>query len=205
MRWAFATSSMLVLLSGCVGDTPSASNADSGPAAGEEGGACYADKTCNKNKPLVCLSNLCVKFEQDGGTDAASDVAIDAGGSCSATKTTDGTSVYCTNGTTCERPAKFCCTITKSLQCGATACGDPVTLNCDDSADCTGQQVCCTTMTLTNTSTCPYQTGADTAGSQCKNSCGSGELELCGKDSACGGGKTCHSATYLGTTFGICN
>ncbi len=57
----------------------------SGPAQGEEGGACYPNGTCNSG--LTCLSKLCVSMTTDSGvdvasndapTESASDVAVDA-------------------------------------------------------------------------------------------------------------------------------
>lgn len=46
----------------------------SSPTAGTEGGACYANGTCNSG--LSCLSNLCVKENTDSGVDASSDGAV---------------------------------------------------------------------------------------------------------------------------------
>jgi hypothetical protein len=49
----------------------------SGPAAGDEGGACFPNATCNTG--LTCLSNLCVKVPSDAGADAnVPDVSSDA-------------------------------------------------------------------------------------------------------------------------------
>ena len=48
----------------------------SGPAQGEERGACYPNGTCNTG--LSCLSNVCVVAGADAGMDAGNDAGMDA-------------------------------------------------------------------------------------------------------------------------------
>jgi hypothetical protein len=194
---------LVTLFVGCVGDAPTAT--DGGARAGEEGGPCYSDGTCNKNLGLTCASNLCVRVGSDaGGADAkvdAADGAADGAAACDF-PVAPAAGIVC-DSTVCA--VTKCCYLGTSGACVAisNSCTNGISLQCDDKADCSGTDVCCLTANVIEPNACPVQLAGTTA-SSCAASCNGG-LVLCGKGEACGGGKRCVQAEIPGVhVYGVC-
>lgn len=185
----------------CVGDSPNQTPAPDGGTAGEEGGPCYGDGTCNKTKPwLACLSKLCVAVG-DGGADATADApsgdAGDGGSlTCPAEVQSIAQTVRCAGAGPCSQ---YCCLLTSAYFCNASDCpGNRI--ECDDLLDCAGKR-CCLNATIAALA-CPVNLSAVTT-SVCSNSCTSSQIEMCGLGDSCAKG-TCVKTKIWGNEYGIC-
>lgn len=195
----------------CVGDNATQPPVDGG-AAGEEGGPCYSDDTCNKNKPwLKCLSKLCVNAGTDGGTDGGggNDATTDAipqdggndGGAvtCASQAQATANTVRCANGSPCNQQ---CCFQNGTYTCDTSCLGGPTSrLACDDGLDCPAQH-CCLAAQVAALG-CPV-TLSGYGGSTCKATCASADVEMCGLGDTCPPNKTCVKTTIGGNEYGIC-
>ncbi len=194
-----------MVLVACVGDSPSSN--DGGIPAGEEGGPCYADATCNKNKPLVCASKLCVNIGLDGGGDAGdastSDASLDVvRPPCDFPVAPTTFQVAC-GVSQCPVPIQKCCFDSPAGACIPVAnnCGSN-SLECDDKADCQPSEVCCLTSSLGSLRQCPVKSNGAGVG-KCAAQCAG--VTLCGKGEVCNGGKTCVQLEIPGSqVIGAC-
>ncbi len=214
MRWALhalAFSGLVVSVAACVGDTATQNNGNDSGTAGEEGGACYPDDTCNKNKPwLKCLSKLCVNAGSDGGSDgggggdAAPDSTTDGGNdggavTCPNQAQATANTVRCINNQPC---GQLCCFQNGTFTCDSSCSAGPTAkLGCDDLLDCPSQR-CCLTATVAQLA-CPVVLSGY-SGSSCKAACGSADVEICGLGDTCADSKTCVKTTIGGNEYGIC-
>lgn len=204
MRWglyAFGVTALGLSVSACVGDAATPPPPDAG-AAGEEGNACYADETCNKNKPwLKCLSKLCVNVGTDAGADAPPDApASDASDGGSATCPVDvqsvAQSVRCAGSAPC---AQYCCLLTSAYFCNPSDCPGN-RFECDDVLDCAGKR-CCLNATVAALA-CPVSLSGASS-SVCSTSCSSSQVEMCGQGDSCSKG-TCVKMRLYGNDYGVC-
>lgn len=209
MRAGFAVGLVvLVGVAACVGDA----STQNGKTPGEEGGPCYGDGTCNKNQPLTCASNLCVRLGGDAGSDGSATndgstttdgAGSDAPTSCDFPLAAVGAAIAC-GTSTCP---KQCCNVGGTGTCQATdaQCAGGLPMQCDDAADCngTGTPICClNSASIIQQNTCPVKVGTSGV-AKCVTNCTG--ITLCGKGEACPASKKCIQMEVDGVhVYGAC-
>jgi len=171
------------------------------PSAGERGGSCYPNRTCND--ALTCIDSLCVLLDAGSPLDDGGDpLAVDANACLwraqPETRLAPGT-FQCGEGQPCtDNP---CCIESDQPQCTVNPsdikCANG-RFNCDTNDDCPGKK-CCLRLTARSTVDCPLLA---LVGSSCRGACGVDELPTCTpNEGSCATGQTCVLQTVaLGPT-----
>ncbi|MBX3226774.1 MAG: hypothetical protein KIT84_38855 [Labilithrix sp.] len=178
-------------------DAPPATAPDAtAAAAGERGGPCYPNATCNA--PLSCIDSLCVLLgDGDGGGDPK-DAGGDAPSVCQPPPLpVNDRGIQCgPDGETCDAEA-ICCGeehegSTIDWQCKqATAlnCVDATTIECDSPSDCGGDEdisSCCVQTVPTAEDACTIHA---LKSSRCQSQCTG--PRACTRNEDCTGAGTC--------------
>jgi hypothetical protein len=195
---AIPLASLPILAWGCGGDSLSAivGDADSGSADSTVGSGGETDGASGSSDATAESSTGNDAGDREAGLRDARNV-VDG-------RASDPGQILCGEAGACSTTTSFCCVRRNDVDGGGTdggpadecvqsnnpgACAGGRKFECDEKADCPGQQICCLDITLT---------------SACQAQCGLLARQLCRTDAECKGGEPCVAQVCSGAFVQTC-